>query len=268
MCCAVERIDRNTGGGHADGTAASRVTGCPAARKRAAAIGTVTFMSTSIRERSAPALQELYEGFGLPPLDAMRCSCPVVVSHEGALPEVCSGAALFHDAYSPPDIAASIVRVMDDPELRARLRTLGREHARHYSWQRSARALLDIVRADAGPAMTPRCAADRSISTAFASDESGDSAFSPPSPVSASMRRAPHGALIPVNTCVFNGFILRRMRPALRASGRASGRGGAGRACPPRTGATPRAALSARNPEQERRPWRSTNYNGRRCNSG
>ncbi|RQS36438.1 glycosyltransferase family 1 protein [Burkholderia sp. Bp8992] len=91
----------------------------------------------------------LYEGFGLPPLEAMRCGCPVIVSHEGSLPEVCSGAALFCDAYSPPDIAASIARVMDDPELRARLRTMGRERAQQYSWQRSARALLDIVRADA-----------------------------------------------------------------------------------------------------------------------
>ncbi|WP_404824064.1 glycosyltransferase family 4 protein [Burkholderia seminalis] len=90
----------------------------------------------------------LYEGFGLPPLEAMRCGCPVVVSHEGSLPEVCGGAALFCDAYSPPDIAAAIACVMDDPELRSRLRTTGREHARRYSWQRSARALLDIVRAD------------------------------------------------------------------------------------------------------------------------
>ncbi|WGY72233.1 glycosyltransferase family 4 protein [Burkholderia cepacia] len=91
----------------------------------------------------------LYEGFGLPPLEAMRCGCPVIVSHEGSLPEVCSGGALFCDAYSPPDIAAAIARVMDDPELRTRLRTMGREHAQQYSWQRSARALLDIVRADA-----------------------------------------------------------------------------------------------------------------------
>lgn len=91
----------------------------------------------------------LYEGFGLPPLEAMRCGCPVIVSHEGALPEVCGGAALYCDAYSPPDIAAAIARVMDDPELRARLRTLGREHAHRYSWRRSARTLLDIVRAEA-----------------------------------------------------------------------------------------------------------------------
>ncbi|CAI8693120.1 hypothetical protein EMIT0111MI5_10495 [Burkholderia sp. IT-111MI5] len=81
-------------------------------------------------------------------------------------------------------------------------------------------------------------------------------------------KHAASAALIPVNTRVFNGFILRRMHPALHASGRISGRGGAGRVYPPRTGATPRATLSARNPEQERRPWRSTNNNGRCCNSG
>ncbi|CAG9231653.1 glycosyltransferase family 4 protein [Burkholderia vietnamiensis] len=91
----------------------------------------------------------LYEGFGLPPLEAMRCGCPVIASHEGSLPEVCGGAALLCDAYSPPDIAAAIARVMDDADLRDRLRVLGREHAQRYSWQRSARALLEILRADA-----------------------------------------------------------------------------------------------------------------------
>ncbi|WP_193100693.1 hypothetical protein [Burkholderia sp. Z1] len=75
------------------------------------------------------------------------------------------------------------------------------------------------------------------------------------------------GPLIPVNTRVFNGFILHRMRSALRVSGRASGRGGAGLAMPAAHRRDTARRISARNPEQERWPWRSTNNNGGRCNS-
>jgi glycosyltransferase involved in cell wall biosynthesis len=89
----------------------------------------------------------LYEGFGLPPLEAMRCGCPVIVSREGALPEVCGGAALYCDAYAAEDIAATIARAMGDAALRERMRAKGREHATRYSWHASARKLLDIVRA-------------------------------------------------------------------------------------------------------------------------
>ncbi|KAB0632375.1 glycosyl transferase family 1 [Burkholderia stagnalis] len=88
----------------------------------------------------------LYEGFGLPPLEAMRSGCPVIVSHEGALPEVCGGAALFCDAYDAADIAATIARVMDDAALRERLRAQGVAHAGRFSWQASAQALLGVVR--------------------------------------------------------------------------------------------------------------------------
>ncbi|BEV49274.1 hypothetical protein BconGalA64_17730 [Burkholderia contaminans] len=78
------------------------------------------------------------------------------------------------------------------------------------------------------------------------------------------LRRGMTGTLIPVNTRVFNGFILRRMRPAFCASGRSSGCDGTGHACVPRTRAIPRAALFRADPEQERRPCRSTHNNGRR----
>ncbi|WGS47456.1 glycosyltransferase family 4 protein (plasmid) [Burkholderia sp. JSH-S8] len=87
----------------------------------------------------------LYEGFGLPPLEAMRSGCPVIVSREAALPEVCGGAALFCDAYDAADIAKTIARVMADAELRTRLRARGIEHAYGFSWRASAHALLDIA---------------------------------------------------------------------------------------------------------------------------
>lgn len=87
----------------------------------------------------------LYEGFGLPPLEAMHCGCPVIVSREGALPEVCGNAAMYCDAYSVEDIASKLVQMMSDAALRTAYRALGREHARGYRWEFSARALLDVL---------------------------------------------------------------------------------------------------------------------------
>ncbi|MDD2307881.1 MAG: glycosyltransferase family 1 protein, partial [Prolixibacteraceae bacterium] len=59
----------------------------------------------------------IYEGFGLPPLEAMACSCPVIVSTAASLPEVCGDAALYCDPYSPADIAEKINRLIDDSAL-------------------------------------------------------------------------------------------------------------------------------------------------------
>jgi glycosyltransferase involved in cell wall biosynthesis len=87
----------------------------------------------------------LYEGFGLPPLEAMYCGCPVIVSREASLPEVCGDAAMYCDAYSVADIAHKITNMMGDANLRDRYRLLGREHARQYRWDVSARALLGVL---------------------------------------------------------------------------------------------------------------------------
>ena len=87
----------------------------------------------------------LYEGFGLPPLEAMYCGCPVIVSREGALPEVCGSAAMYCDAYSIEDISNKVARMMADPVLRASHRALGFEHASRYRWEASARTLLELL---------------------------------------------------------------------------------------------------------------------------
>jgi glycosyltransferase involved in cell wall biosynthesis len=87
----------------------------------------------------------LYEGFGLPPLEAMVCGCPVIVSTEAALPEVCGSAAVYCDARDPASVADSIARVMSDCALQDRLRSLGRERARLFDWATAARSMLQAI---------------------------------------------------------------------------------------------------------------------------
>ncbi|WP_237576825.1 glycosyltransferase family 1 protein [Mycetohabitans sp. B8] len=88
----------------------------------------------------------LYEGFGLPPLEAMYCGCPVIASREASLPEVCGDAALYCDAHDAADIAAKIVELMSDVEQRRVMREKGRAHAQQYRWDTSASRLLRVLR--------------------------------------------------------------------------------------------------------------------------
>ena len=90
-----------------------------------------------MRHASAVVFPSLYEGFGLPPLEAMACGCPVACSNAGALPEAVGDAALLFDPRDPEAIAAAIREVLDEPE---RWSTRGLEHARAYSWDATARA--------------------------------------------------------------------------------------------------------------------------------
>lgn len=92
-----------------------------------------------------------YEGFGLPPLEAMACGCPVVVSRAASLPEVCGDAALYADADDPQQLAAAIRRVMCDEGVAERLRQKGHERARQWSWKVSADRTLAAVREVMGP---------------------------------------------------------------------------------------------------------------------
>jgi len=92
----------------------------------------------------------LYEGFGLPPLEAMACGSPVVTSNVSSLPEVAGGAALLVDPYDEDAIAHGIVRAVTDETLRADLIARGHERARSFSWAQSVKKIHDIYMQVAG----------------------------------------------------------------------------------------------------------------------
>lgn len=83
-----------------------------------------------------------YEGFGLPPLEAMVCGCPVVAAHAGAVPEVCGPAALWFDPDQPATLADALTRLIEEDGLREGMRGAGLLRAREFTWERAARALL------------------------------------------------------------------------------------------------------------------------------
>ncbi len=88
----------------------------------------------------------LYEGFGLPPLEAMACGTPVLGSTAAALPELLKDGGLLADPYSEEEIADGIARLAGDSALRERLRTKGLERARGFSWTQSARRVFAALK--------------------------------------------------------------------------------------------------------------------------
>jgi len=87
-----------------------------------------------------------YEGFGLPPLEAMASGCPVVVSNVASLPEVCGEAACYVDPYAVESIADGMQRTLTDRRLRQRLIEKGRQRASLFRWEESARQHLEVFR--------------------------------------------------------------------------------------------------------------------------
>ncbi len=88
----------------------------------------------------------LYEGFGLPPLEAMACGTPTIVAHVSSLPEVVGDAALLVDPEDECAWTVAIWRVLTDDSLRAELREKGLKRARLFSWEKAARETLGLYR--------------------------------------------------------------------------------------------------------------------------
>jgi glycosyltransferase involved in cell wall biosynthesis len=99
-------------------------------------------LSALYRQALCLVYPSLYEGFGLPPVEAMSCGCPVIVSRGSSLPEVCGQAALYCDPRDPQSLADHILRMLRQPGLAREMSDKGLEQAAVYTWDRAAEKML------------------------------------------------------------------------------------------------------------------------------
>ncbi|MDI6704119.1 MAG: glycosyltransferase family 1 protein [bacterium] len=88
----------------------------------------------------------IYEGFGLPPLEAMACDCPVITSNTSSLPEVVGDAAILVDPLDVDNLSESIYRVLNDEYLKKAIRCRGIERVKEFSWEKSVRETLRVYK--------------------------------------------------------------------------------------------------------------------------
>jgi len=88
----------------------------------------------------------VYEGFGLPPLEAMACGVPTIVSDRASLPEVVGGGADIVSVDSPNNLAGVILEILKSPDRQAELRRRGLDQARQFSWRRTAEVTWEVLK--------------------------------------------------------------------------------------------------------------------------
>lgn len=91
-------------------------------------------------------LPSLYEGFGLPVLEAMKYGCPVATSNISSLPEAGGDAALYFDPENIDDIAKTITKILEDEKLRQTMIKKGYEQIKKFSWEKSAKEVLNVLK--------------------------------------------------------------------------------------------------------------------------
>jgi glycosyltransferase involved in cell wall biosynthesis len=106
---------------------------------------------TFVGHADALIMPSLYEGFGLPPIEAMAAGVPVVVARAASLPEVCGDSALYFDPLEVEDIAKKLVVIASDTDLCQQLRDKGLKHSKLFTWGSCSERTAEALRTNLGP---------------------------------------------------------------------------------------------------------------------
>ena len=103
-------------------------------------------MSFFYKNALAFVYPSLYEGFGIPNLEAFACECPVICSNTSSLPEIASNAAYYFDPYDEFSIKNEILKIIDNEERKKNLIIKGKERLKFFSWKKTSQQTLKVYR--------------------------------------------------------------------------------------------------------------------------